>query len=292
MLEREATRRNRRGSKRAESERGGRAAEVAPDVAPRRRRRASPPRRRSSSTPPTIRPTPCTSPPATRCCGPAGARRRARHRPTPPPSRATTTIFIDDRPTGETISLEAATSATRIEPRLRERRIAVRRAEGRKRLRWALVAAVVVVVVVAALAVLGSSLFAIDDVEVEGAVYTDQAALAAVVEELGGTPVLRADTERRRARRSRRSRGWRTPASRRTSPTGPRSRSASGRPVATFEGPDGAFRVIDTHGRVLDVLDGQPVEYLLVISADAPGADRRPVRAAGVRRRGQPRAGA
>ena len=41
-------------------------------------------------------------------------------------------------------------------------------------------------------------------------------------------------------------------------------------PVATFEGPDGAFRVIDTHGRVLDVLDAEPVEYLLVMSADAP----------------------
>ena len=50
-------------------------------------------------------------------------------------------------------------------------------------------------VVVAALAVLGSSLFAVDDVEVEGAVYTDEARLAAVVDELDGTPVLRVDTD-------------------------------------------------------------------------------------------------
>lgn len=180
-----------------------------------------------------------------------------------------TTIFIDDRPTGETISLEAATSATRIEPRMRERRIAVRRAEGRKRLRWALVVAIVLVIVVAILAVLGSSLFTIDDVEVEGAVYTDQAALDAVVEELRGTPVLRADTDR--AERTLEAIPWVEDARVTTDfPNGAKIEIRERAPVATFEGPDGAFRVIDTHGRVLDVLDAQPVEYPLVMSADAP----------------------
>ena len=45
-------------------------------------------------------------------------------------------VFIDDAVTGgdaEVISLEDATTATRIEPRLRERRIAVKRSAGRKR---------------------------------------------------------------------------------------------------------------------------------------------------------------
>ena len=74
-------------------------------------------------------------------------------------------------------------------------RLVTRRAAGRKRLRWALVAGVVIVLVVAALAVLGSSLFAIDDVRVQGAVNTDAARLQAVVDELEGTPVLRADTD-------------------------------------------------------------------------------------------------
>ena len=178
-------------------------------------------------------------------------------------------IFIDDRPTGETISLEAATSATRIEPRLRERRIAVRRAEGRTRLRWAFVVAIVVAVVVAGLAVLGSSLFTIEDVEVEGVVYTDEAALDAVVEDLRGTPVLRADTEQ--AERALEEIPWVEVARVTTDfPHGAKIEIRERAPVVTFEGPDGAFRVIDTHGRVLDVLDAEPVEYLLVMSADAP----------------------
>ena len=69
---------------------------------------------------------------------------------------------------------------------LRERRIAVKRAATRKRLKWVLIVVGVVAIVVATLAVLGSGLFAIDDVQVEGAVYTDPAALEAVVEDLQG----------------------------------------------------------------------------------------------------------
>lgn len=185
------------------------------------------------------------------------------------PAPGDTTIFIDDRHTGETISLEAATAATRIEPRMRERRIAVRRSAGRKRLGWALLVGIVIAVVVAVLALLGSSLFAIDDVDVVGAVYTDQAALAAVVEDLRGTPVLRADTDR--AEEALEAIAWVEDARVTTDfPHGATIEIRERSPVATFEGPDGAFRVIDTHGRVLDVLAGQPVEYVLLVSADAP----------------------
>jgi cell division protein FtsQ len=178
-------------------------------------------------------------------------------------------IFIDDRPTGETISIEAATSATRIEPRMRDRRIAVRRAAGMKRLRWVLLAAVVIIVVVAVLAVLGSGLFAIDDVEVEGAVYTNPDALAAVVAGLEGSPVLRADTDR--AERDLEAIPWVEDARVTTDfPHGAKIEIRERKPAATYEGQDGRFRVIDTHGRVLDVLDAQPVEYPVVLSADSP----------------------
>ena len=44
------------------------------------------------------------------------------------------------------------------------------------------------------LAVLGSSLFAVDDVDVSGNVYTDPDRLQAVVDDLMGTPVLLVDT--------------------------------------------------------------------------------------------------
>src|SRR5690606_36123729 len=80
-----------------------------------------------------------------------------------------------------------------IEPRLRQRRIGVRRAASRKRLWWFGGIAVVLVVVIAALAVLGSSLFAVEDVTVTGNVYTDQGRLDQIVDDLTGTPVLLVD---------------------------------------------------------------------------------------------------
>ena len=99
-------------------------------------------------------------------------------------------VFIDDTSgtDGDVLPMEAAATATRIEPRLRERRVAVKRAATRKRLKWVLIVVGVIAIVVATLAVLGSGLFAIDDVQVEGAVYTDPAALEAVVEDLRGRP--------------------------------------------------------------------------------------------------------
>ena len=103
------------------------------------------------------------------------------------------TLFIDDDGSADAVAPKEA-STRGIEPRLRQRRIGVRRAESRRRLRWLIVAGVVLVVVVAALAVLGSSLFAVDDVAVTGNVYTDAAELQAVVDDLTGTPVLRVDT--------------------------------------------------------------------------------------------------
>jgi cell division protein FtsQ len=179
-------------------------------------------------------------------------------------------VFIDDQALerGETISLADASSATRIEPRMRERRIAVKRAVGRKRLRWVLVAVVVVALVVAALAVLGSSLFAIDEVRVDGAVYTDPVALQAVVDDLEGTPVLRADTDR--AERALEAIPW--VAAARVTAQFPGSATIELREreaVATYQGPDQRFRVIDVDGRVLDVLDAQPAEYLAITSPDA-----------------------
>ena len=36
------------------------------------------------------------------------------------------------------------------------------------------------------------------------------------------------------------------------------------RPVASFQGGDGRFRIIDYQGRVLDVIDGIPIDYMLI----------------------------
>ena len=106
-------------------------------------------------------------------------------------------VFIDDDVVVTETPEDSRRLRRRIEPRLRDRRIAVRRAESRRRLRWVVLAVFVLVVAGAGLAVLGSSLFAIeaDHVRVEGNVYTDRVRLQAVIDDLVGTPVLAADTQ-------------------------------------------------------------------------------------------------
>ena len=53
-------------------------------------------------------------------------------------------------------------------------------------------------------------------------------------------------------------------------PSSARIEIAERQPVATFQGGDGRYRVIDEQGRVLDVMPGQPVEYLLVTTDSPP----------------------
>lgn len=181
-------------------------------------------------------------------------------------------VFIDDRdPHGaaDPISLEAATSASRIEPRMRARRIAVRRSKGRRRIKWVIIATVVIAVAVGTLAVLGSSLFAVDDVEVEGVVYTDGRALQAVIDDLVGTPTLRVDTDGAEEQLERIP--W-VDTARVTAdfPHGVRIEIRERAPLAYFTGGDGRFRVIDRDGRVLDVLRNEPIEYLRLLAVDPP----------------------
>ena len=185
------------------------------------------------------------------------------------------TVFIDDSQVSvaEPISIEAAAAATKIEPRLRERRLAVRKAVGRKRLKWALIVLALVAIVVGGLAVLGSSLFAVEEVDVEGAVYTDPDALAAVVDDLEGTPVLRVDTGA--AERQLEAIPWVEDARVTTDfPHRVRIEIRERTPVLAFEAGDDRYRVIDRDGRVLDVLDGEPMRYLQLSSTEpAPALD-------------------
>lgn len=179
-------------------------------------------------------------------------------------------VFIDDDDTGDAVTLGSTSDTSgRIEPRIRDRRDAVRRAAGQRRVRWLALVAGVVVVAVAALAVGGSPLFSVaeDQVRVTGAVYTDRERLAAVVDELVGTPVLVADT--RAAEEELERIPWVDTARVRTQfPRGATIEIRERAPMATFQGPDGRFRVIDRDGRVLDVIEGQPIAYMLVTGPD------------------------
>jgi cell division septal protein FtsQ len=150
-----------------------------------------------------------------------------------------------------------------MDPRVRARRIAVKRAAGRKRLIWVGVAVAIVLVLVGAFAVLGSSLFAVEQVRVQGAVYTDPVRLQAVVDDLMGEPVLLVDTLA--AERDLQAIPWVERAIVTTKfPHEVLIDIRERVPLASFRGSDGRYRVIDRDGRVLDVLDGQPVDYLLV----------------------------
>lgn len=171
-------------------------------------------------------------------------------------------IFIDDD--GGTDAIMPQEASTRgIEPRIRQRRIGVKRSANRRRLWWLALAAVLLVVVIGVLALLGSSLFAVDQVTVTGNVYTDQAALDAVIEDLTGTAVLLVDTDAVEAEVE--AIPWVRDA--RVSTSFPDSASIEIRertPVAAMMGADGRARVIDVDGRVLALVDGQPVALVWI----------------------------
>ena len=166
-------------------------------------------------------------------------------------------VFIDDD--GGTDALMPQEASTRgIEPRIRQRRIGVKRSANRRRLWWLALAVVVVAVLIGVLALLGSSLFAVDQVTVTGNVYTDQAALDAVIDELTGTAVLLVDTAAVEAQVE--AIPWVRDARVRTSfPDSASIEIRERTPVAAMMGADGRARVIDVDGRVLALVDGQPV---------------------------------
>jgi len=171
-------------------------------------------------------------------------------------------VFIDDD--GRSDAVFPRDNSTRgIEPRIRQRRIGVKRSENRRRLWWLALGGVVLVIVIAALALLGSSLFAVDQVTVTGNVYTDQAALDVVIDDLVGTPVLIVDIGDVEAQVE--AIPWVGDARVRTSfPDSASIEIRERTPEAAMMGADGQARVIDVDGRVLGLVDGQPVALVWI----------------------------
>lgn len=153
-----------------------------------------------------------------------------------------------------------------MDPRVRARRIAVKRAQGRKRLLWVASVAGVVVVVVGVLAVFSSSLFAVDRVDVQGAPYTQARygdRLQVLIDEMMGEPVLLVDTkdiEERLEQFPWIERAFVTTDFPHRVLIDVRERQ----PLATFVGSDSRYRVIDRDGFVLDTLVGRPAGYMLI----------------------------
>ena len=163
--------------------------------------------------------------------------------------------------------------ARSMDPRVRARRIAVKRAAGRKRLIWVGAIGLVVALVVGTLAVFASSLFAVraDDVSITGAVYTSPSDLQQVVDGVVGDPVLLVDSQD--VERRLEALPWIERAI--VTTKFPHHLGIDIRerfPLATFVGTDGRYRVIDREGRVLAVLDNQPVAYM-VLTGPAPDTE-------------------
>jgi cell division protein FtsQ len=202
----------------------------------------------------------------------SGSRLRDIHTPDADDSGGRSTIVIQDLDESGSIEALPARSTGSMDPRVRARRIAVRRAKGRKRLIWVAIAAAILVVLVGAIAVLASSLFDVRTIDVQGAVYTDPQQLSSIVDQLQGDAILLVDT--RKIERQLESIAWVESA--RVSTQFPHRLFIDIRerkPIATFAGSDGKFRVIDRDGRVLDIVDGVPIDYMLITGAN-PDVDR------------------
>ena len=144
--------------------------------------------------------------------------------------------------------------------RFRERRIAARRAEGRRRLRIAVMVGSVVTVVVVALLLLASPILSIRTIDVEGVVYADSERVGEIVASLRGDAILTADLHG--AEVALEEIPWVREA--RVSMHLPRRVAIQideREPIAFYRAVDGFNRVIDLEGRVLDVIEGDPVDY-------------------------------
>ena len=173
------------------------------------------------------------------------------------------TIFISDLDDGAVVEPAPTRGSAGIDPRIRARRIAVRRSEGRRRLVWVAVALVLVLVIGGAIAVLASPIFEVREVRVEGAVYTDEEVLVDIIADIEGDPVLLVDTKSIEERLEKVA--WVEQARVRTDfPHTIVIDIRERQPLATFQGSDEQWRVIDVQGRVLDVIEGRPVAYMLI----------------------------
>ena len=148
--------------------------------------------------------------------------------------------------------------------RFRLRRIAVRREEGRRRLRWFTVLGLGVAGIILVLVLLTSPLLSVRKVEVEGVVYANPELVASIVDSIDGEPILTVDLDAAEEKLLmipwvRQARVSMHLPSRVTIEVVERA------PIAFFRSVDGFNRVIDRDGRVLDVIEGDPVDFTPII---------------------------
>ena len=171
-------------------------------------------------------------------------------------------VITDD---SEVIDRKSTRSATdNGASRFRLRRIAVRRQEGRRRLRWFTIVGLVVGAGVIILLLLTSPILSVRKVDVEGVVYADPDLVASIVDSVQGEPILTVDLDA--AEKKLLAISWVRLA--RVSmhlPARVTIEIVERSPIAFFRSVDGFNRVIDRDGRVLDVIEGDPTDYTPMI---------------------------
>jgi hypothetical protein len=142
-----------------------------------------------------------------------------------------------------------------IDPRMRERLIAVRRAEGRRRLRFLCVALAVVLVGAASVGITHSSLVAVHHVEVTGIAHTGRREVLATAGLQSGSLMLNVHPDQM-ARRLDALPWVETATVSRHWPNSVAIRISERQPVAVVGAGPGRFAVVDLSGRVLAVAPG------------------------------------
>ncbi len=157
--------------------------------------------------------------------------------------------------------------------RLPNRRWWARTPDGKWRLRWYSLVGVLLAAVLLVLLLLTSPLLSIRNIVLEGNVYANQARLDEILAQLKGDAILTADLHG--ATRQIEAIPWVRKA--RISmhlPSRVVVQIDEREPVAFFRAVDGFIRVIDREGRILDVIEGDPVDYVRIIGTGpniAPG---------------------
>jgi cell division protein FtsQ len=150
-----------------------------------------------------------------------------------------------------------------VDARMRSRRIAVRRDQGRRRLKRFTVVLGVIAVLVAAAAATQTPLLDVDGVRVDGATHTDAAEVRRLARIATGDPMVGVDTGAAAARieglpwiaRATVARSW---------PGTIEIDVTEREPLATVEVGDGRAAVVDQDGRVLEVTRQPPAGLLEV----------------------------
>jgi cell division protein FtsQ len=166
---------------------------------------------------------------------------------------------------------EPTDEAPGIDPRIRQRRVAIRRREGRRRLRWVMAGASAIVLVVLVVLLLHTPLFGARAITVTGAhPHTSDAAILAASGLAHHPSLISVDTGAVAARvgalpyiaSARVSRHW---------PDGVQIDVTERVPVVQMFGPATSWSVLDGHGRTLQVQPGRVAGLLQLIAHTASG---------------------